>query len=189
MNVKSKAALIFLAVFGSGIAVGALSHASLMRVRVKDIMRMREAGLLVPWRRPIMDRVSLEQQDQLGEIFDKHGKRLASIHQRTRKEIDAEFAALKEEIDAVLTPEQRREFEKDLRRWPPIPPGRPRGGMFPGMRPGGWPGPGMAPSAPPDLRQPGDEGQPGEDRERPGPPPSKRDDKRPPADGSPPSRF
>ena len=193
MNVKSKAILIMLVVFSAGVAVGALSHRAVMRGRVRGIIRMREAGLLVPWRGPIMDRITPEQREPIDKIFHEHGKRLAAIHERLRKEIDAEFAAMWEEIKAVLTPEQRQELEKIVSSWPPPPfPGRPGQGMppGPGMGPGGRPpgagpgpggsGPGQPPPGGPGFRGPGGAERPGEPPGKPVPPPKKPDEKRPP---------
>jgi hypothetical protein len=127
-----------------------VTHRAVMQGRIRNIIRMREAGLLVPWRGPVMDRVDAARREPLKKIFDRHGKRLAAIHARFREELDAEFDSLREEISAVLTPEERRELEKEISRWPPPPPSdRPPGDISPGPGPRSGPfGPEARPDAP-----------------------------------------
>jgi hypothetical protein len=188
MNIKVKAAIVFAGIFAAGAAVGAVSNRAYVQGRIRHIIRMRDQGLLVPWRGPVMDRVTGEKRAALEKIFEAHGKNLAEIHARSRKEIEAEFEALWKSIETILPAEDLRRIKEDLSRWPPPPPGGGPERMGPGRGPGGPPpGPGDRPGGPGRPGEPGTygplgPGRPGgpEGPERipPPPPPLKKDGKK-----------
>jgi hypothetical protein len=175
MNIKTKAAIVFAGIFVAGAAVGALSNRAYVQGRIRHIIRMRDQGLLVPWRGPVMDRVTGEKRAALLKIFEDHGKNLADIHARSRKEVDAEFEALWKSIEAILPAEELKRIKEDLSRWPPPPPKRGPGGPPPGPgdRPGGPGRPGE-----PGMLGPGEPGGPEGPGRMPPPPPGKRAEKK-----------
>jgi hypothetical protein len=159
MNVKSKAAIVFVCIFAVGAAVGALAHRAVVHGHIRHIMRMRDAGLLVPWRGPVMDRVIGDQKKAVEKIFEDHGKRLADINAALRKDIDAEFASLWKDLEAVIPAEVMKKIKEETSHWPPPPPNRGPGGPEGGGGPGGpamlWPGgPGAGPGGPGPGKEP-----------------------------------
>ncbi|HOW84423.1 MAG TPA: hypothetical protein P5119_03615 [Candidatus Aminicenantes bacterium] len=165
MNTKSKAVLVFAGIFIAGVAAGALCDRAVVRGSIRHIIRQRDQGLLVPWRNPVLDRVSGEKRAELDKIFRAHGKNLAAIHDRTRQEIDADFEALWKDIAAVVPADVLAKLKENMRQFPPPPPGMGPGGLGPDRRgPGGPGGPGaMGPGGPgnPGEMGPGGPGEPG----------------------------
>ncbi len=128
MSIKLKIALRITITLVIGIAIGVMLNRALVQRRIKNILLMRAAGFIAPSPERILKPTGPEQDQLIKEIFDKHGRRLADIHLRFSSEIQAEIKSLQEELAPVLTPEQRRMFEKML-------PGPPR---FPNREPSGF---------------------------------------------------
>ena len=59
-----------------------------------------------------------DQKSQVQKIVDSHRTRIESIMGPVRPEIRKELDATNAEIEKVLTPDQRAEFEKMLKRMP-----------------------------------------------------------------------
>jgi len=82
-----------------------------------------------------------QQQDQLREILTDARREGEMLRQRLRPEVEAQMERTRKRIEAILTPEQKREFERlhaEHRHWadrfflePPPPPDE---GMPPGRR-------------------------------------------------------
>ena len=132
MNVKRKYyAFLFIALV-IGIAIGALLNRAIMQRQVKRIMEIRAAGLLVDDVQRFLKPITTEQQLLIQKIIEKHAQALSQIHERFSTEIEAAFKSLKAELDPVLTPEQKKEFEKMIPGRPPVFPRGRRG--FPPRR-------------------------------------------------------
>jgi Spy/CpxP family protein refolding chaperone len=136
MNVRWKVGLHIMITLVIGIVIGAMLNRALVQRWIREALTMRGAGLRVPGAERMLKPTSPEQEAKIQAILDKHAQRLSQIHQRYGKELEAAFKSLKDEIDPVLTPEQRAQFEKMI---PGPPPDRGRAGGFPG----GWPPGGM----------------------------------------------
>ena len=157
MSVKWKIVLHVVVVLIIGIVIGALLNRALVQKRIKDMLTMRGAGLRVPRPERILKPLDAEQETKIQAVLDKHAQRLSEIHQRFNSEINAAFKSLKDEIDPILTPEQKKVFEKMIPGPPPAFGRPPRARGWPPRSPGGQPGfPGQAPGAPG-----GPEGPPG----------------------------
>jgi Spy/CpxP family protein refolding chaperone len=96
-----------------------------------------------------------DQQKQVEQAFERGAERLEKFRTATREQFDTLKKQLDDDIDRVLTPEQRVKHqamrEEERRRRPPPPGGRGPGGPG-GPPPGGSPGPppsGLPPSGPP----------------------------------------
>jgi len=61
------------------------------------------------------------QAQQLDTVLREHWERLSAIRAEVQPRVDAEFEALRREVEAVLTPEQaaqwREEFERKRQHW------------------------------------------------------------------------
>jgi len=124
MNVKKKFLSYLSVTFIIGIAIGALLNRAVLRRQVQRVMEIRAAGLLVHDAQRFIKPTTADQQLIIQKIIEKHAQSLTQIHDRFGTEIETEFKSLKAELDPVLTPEQKRQFEKMI---PGRPPGPPRG--------------------------------------------------------------
>jgi DNA-binding MarR family transcriptional regulator len=122
MNIKWKIAIHIAATLIIGILIGALLNRTLVHRRIRGMLEMRTAGLLAPRPERNLKPVSPEQEKRIREILDSHAERLAEIHKRFDGEIQSAFKSLKQEIDPILTPEQRDQFKRMI----PGPPRFPR---------------------------------------------------------------
>jgi hypothetical protein len=171
MSVKWKIVLHVVVVLIIGIVIGALLNRALVQKRLRDMVVMRGAGLREPRPQKILRPADAAQEAKIQAVLDKHAQKLSEIHQRFNSEIDAAFKSLKEEIDPILTPEQKKAFEKMIPGRPPQfgrPPGLlggpPRPPSGPLVAPGGQPAfPGQAPGS-----RGGPEGPPGQPPGSPG---------------------
>jgi len=77
-----------------------------------------------------------KQAQQVEQLIAKHQANLEAIRRDVGPRVDAEIAALRQDIAAILTPEQRskwdRIFDEALDRWLPPPPPPPGGHGPPG---------------------------------------------------------
>lgn len=62
-----------------------------------------------------------DQTERLKTVFREHWERLSAIRAEVQPRVDAEYEEMKREVEAVLTPEQarewRQEFERKQRFW------------------------------------------------------------------------
>jgi len=107
--------LTLLVVFALGAAAGVFGERYLMHRRYRRPSQPRTPFLLLE---PVAKALALtaEQQDKLREIFKRSDERMkvldTEIHARLR-EIRAQ---LKNEVDSVLTPEQRTKLEEMIQK-------------------------------------------------------------------------
>jgi Spy/CpxP family protein refolding chaperone len=137
MNIKWKIGIHIVATLLIGILIGALLNRTLVQRRIRNVLEMRTAGLLAPRPERDLKPLSPEQEKKIREILDKHAARMSEIHQRFDSEIQAAFKSLNQEIDPILTPEQREQFKRMIPGPPPFPGRSPRG--FPPMERAGMP--------------------------------------------------
>jgi len=57
------------------------------------------------------------QKGQLQAIFEEHGKKLSDIRAEVQPSVEAEHEALRRAVEAVLTPEQAADWEKEFEKW------------------------------------------------------------------------
>jgi Spy/CpxP family protein refolding chaperone len=120
MNVKYKIAIHIAATLIIGILIGALLNRALVHRRIRGVLEMRTAGLLASRPERNLKPVSPEQEKRIREILDSHAERLAEIHKRFDGEIQSAFKSLRQEIDPILTPEQRDQFKRMIPGPPPF---------------------------------------------------------------------
>jgi hypothetical protein len=132
MNAKWKIGIHIAVTLVIGIAIGVLLNRALVGRWIRETLTMREVGLRAPGPQKALRPLAPEQEAKIQPILDQHAKRMSEIHARYRKEIEAAFKSLKDEIDPILTPEQKAQFEKFIPGPPPPMPGQRDG--FPGGR-------------------------------------------------------
>lgn len=118
MKTKYKliAALLMLVVFGLGVAAGILGE----RCVVHKKNPRAAAGRPHPpspdsWAKELG--LTQAQQDRIKEIFKKNEERMKAYRAESHTRLDELRKTLKEEIDAVLTPEQRKKNDEMIRRF------------------------------------------------------------------------
>jgi hypothetical protein len=135
MNIKTKIAGLMAVTLIAGVGIGFAVQRVLIQQRIRGIVRMGAAGRIFPspdnWLKPENE----TQKKAIREIFAKNGQKLAEIHERFRKEIDASFDALDNELDPILTPEQKKRMKEMRPKAPRFPGGGPMGGPFMGGPP------------------------------------------------------
>jgi hypothetical protein len=110
--------LSLLAVFGSGIAVGAFAYHSYSTKTVSARVDGPVKRDPQEWRRQYLEEISSRLQldpTQLGHlngILDETRARFKGLKERHKKEIDEVKAAQTEQIKSILTPAQEPEFNK-----------------------------------------------------------------------------
>jgi len=119
MSPKWKIILYLVIVLIIGIVIGAMLNRALIQKRIKNIFRTEIGSLLVRDAERVLAPMSPAQEELIRQILDKHAEKLSEIHERFGNEIQAAFKSLREEIDPLLTAEQKKQLE----------------GMFPGPPP------------------------------------------------------
>lgn len=119
MSAKWKIILYLIVTLIIGIVIGAMLNRALVQKRIKNIFKTEIGSLLVRDAERVLPPMSPEQRKLIREVLDKHAKQLSEIHERFGNEIQSAFKSLREEIDPLLTAEQKKQLE----------------GMFPGPPP------------------------------------------------------
>ena len=147
MNIKIKTTLIILITFIIGMVAGSMITQVYLKYRMKKILSMNmPAGFAAHFERIIEP--TDEQRKALREILYKYGEKISEMRQKIRQEFLPINQAMQEEMDSILTPEQKQRLEKRFF-------GRGPGGFFrpPGDRPPGPPWHGDKPPRPPWLKK------------------------------------
>jgi Spy/CpxP family protein refolding chaperone len=136
-------ALLMAVVFLSGIICGGGATAVFMVRRVRQAVQHPEErpGRNLGWIARRLD-LTPEQRREVHEIIQRHNKETQRLRESVMPRVRAEMKSLEEEIAAVLTPEQERQWRelaaRARRDWMPPAEGQGQGGG-PGPRQG--PGP------------------------------------------------
>jgi hypothetical protein len=155
MNIKIKTTLIILITFIIGMVAGSMITQAFLKYRMKKILSMNmPAGFADHFERIIEP--TDEQRKALREILYKYGEKLSKMREKIRQEFLPINKAMEEELDAVLTPGQKKRLEERFSRHAPggffrPPKDRPPGGFFrpPGDEHPGPPWHGDRPLPPP----------------------------------------
>jgi hypothetical protein len=149
MNIKIKTTLIILFTFIIGMAAGSMLTQVFFKFRMKKLLSMRAPlGFAAHFERIIQP--TDEQRNAVRKILFKYGEKIHQVGQRIREEFIPINEAMHEELNAILTPEQKKRLEERFFRRGP-------GGFFPPPGDGPprdrplspWSGP------PPDKGKPG----------------------------------
>jgi len=103
-----------LVVFVLGLALGGVGGYGLMRHRLGPPEGPQRTHIVRRLTRELD--LSTDQQARAGQIVDQLLARYKAIHDQTVPQYDAAREQARDELRAVLTPEQRQKFEAFLRR-------------------------------------------------------------------------
>jgi Spy/CpxP family protein refolding chaperone len=124
INPRTSAALLVVVAFVAGLFIGVASD-HLWFIHRHEMRRGQFGG------RQIADRLDRElhltsqQKTQIQAILDRHRARIDSIMSTVRPQMRQEIDAGNAEIEKLLTPEQREQFQHLKMRLPPHRPGPP----------------------------------------------------------------
>jgi len=120
MNVKTKTALIIILTLLIGILLGAGLHRLYLQHRLRRIVNLQRPFLMTR----MMERViqpSPKQREEIQKILRRHTQRLLDIRRDFEEKMRKEVEAIRQEIDPLLTPQQKkwleRRFPPPYRRW------------------------------------------------------------------------
>ncbi len=118
MNIKIKTTLIILITFIIGMLAGSMITQAFLKYRMKKILSMNmPAGFADHFERIIEP--TDEQRKALREILYKYGEKLSEMREKIQQEFLPINKAMEEELDAVLTPGQKKRLEERFSRHAP----------------------------------------------------------------------
>jgi Spy/CpxP family protein refolding chaperone len=113
---KILVALTLLVVFGLGVAAGYLGEKYLGHKKDKRVAASRQhAPSPEDWFNELG--LSQEQRDQIHQIFARNEERMKAYRSESRARLDELRKMLRDEINAVLTPEQKKKNDEMIRRF------------------------------------------------------------------------
>ncbi len=119
MNIKLKMTFIIVITLVLGIVIGAMVNRAISQNRIRDILSRREPARFANHFENIIE-PDAAQSKQIRNILSKHAKRISKIREKSREELQSSLKSMMEELDSILTPEQRKRLER--RRFPGYPP-------------------------------------------------------------------
>jgi Spy/CpxP family protein refolding chaperone len=109
-------ALTLLVVFGLGVAAGYLAEKYVVHKNNKRIAASRQhAPSPEDWFNELG--LTQEQRDQIRQIFDRNEERMKAYRTESRTRLGEIRKMLRDEINAVLTPEQKKKNDEMIRRF------------------------------------------------------------------------
>ena len=113
---KILVALTLLVVFGLGVAAGVLGERYIVHKSGRRVSAQRpHMPSPESWAKELG--LTKEQQDRIHEIFQKSEERMKAYRTESRARLGELRKMLKDEIDTVLTPEQRKKNDEMIRRF------------------------------------------------------------------------
>ena len=115
MDIKIKTTLIILFTFIIGMVTGAIITRAFLKYRVEKVLSMSApAGFAAHFERIIEP--TDEQREIVRKILNKYGRQMFQMRQKNLKEFLSIDQAMQEELNSILTPEQRMRLEKRFSR-------------------------------------------------------------------------
>lgn len=108
-------ALSLVVVFGLGVAAGVLGEGYWMHRADRRAASRSPMPSPEDWAK--MLGLSQEQKDKIHVIFQKNEERMKAFRTENHEKLDQLRKQLKDQIDAVLTPEQRQKNDEMIRRF------------------------------------------------------------------------
>jgi Spy/CpxP family protein refolding chaperone len=117
MKTKHKilAALLILVVFGLGVAAGVLGERYSVRKKYRrPAVERTHVPSLDAWSKELQ--LTPDQQEKIREIFKKNEERMKQYRTQGLAKLGEIRKMLKDELDAVFTPEQKKKMEEMIRQ-------------------------------------------------------------------------
>jgi Spy/CpxP family protein refolding chaperone len=120
MNIKAKTALIIIFTLIIGMIFGALISRAYMHHRIKRAFAMVNPARFIPVFEQTI-KPTPEQRDQIRKIIRRHAKTVSELQNNLREGMESSFESLRKDLDAVLTPGQKKHLRELIRNRPPWP--------------------------------------------------------------------
>ncbi len=117
MSNKAKSALLLVLVLILGVFIGMQGTLAYMRLQVRDVRWERPGPPIQPMLEHIIQPTP-EQRKELEEIIDRYAERLQHLSLDYRQETRALLDSMQQEIEPLLTEEQKQRLEERRRRRP-----------------------------------------------------------------------
>jgi len=131
MNTRSKTTFIILGTFLLGLIAGALVNRSLTQYRIRRILSQRRPTAFINFYERILEPTP-EQATEIKKILDHHASENSKLRQDFFDATQKSLSALLEELEPLLTEEQRKRLSDALEHPPWGGPGPPPNSMFMG---------------------------------------------------------
>jgi len=116
MSLKCKTTLIIVITLIIGILIGTFLVAPpIARQRIRKIAKMRHREGFIRGLEQLIEPTDA-QQDSIRIILVRYGERFEGVFERQRKEIIALMDSLRQQLDPILTDEQKARLERVARR-------------------------------------------------------------------------
>jgi Spy/CpxP family protein refolding chaperone len=112
---KILVALTLLVVFGLGVAAGVLGERYVVHKQYRRVSSQKQhAPSLEAWAKELG--LTPDQQAKIREIFKKNEERMKAYREEGLGKLREVRKALRDELDAVFTPEQKKKMEEMIRQ-------------------------------------------------------------------------
>jgi len=119
MNLKLKITLIIIVTLIIGVVIGAMAHRAYLQNRIRRTFAWGNPNRFgAVYERMI--RPKANQSEQIRKILARHAQNISKIRDDYRQKIESEFEAIREEINPLLTPEQKRRLSQFFPRLLPF---------------------------------------------------------------------
>ena len=114
MSTRTKTILILVATLVVGILLGVLGSGAAANKRERDLVELRSERGLANRIESNLSSLTDEQRREVRKIVESHAPVMDSLRLRHRDEIFDHMASMRQELAAVLTPEQIRAIERRI---------------------------------------------------------------------------
>jgi len=111
MDIKVKTTLVILFTFIIGMVAGSMLTQAFFKYRMKKVLSMRGPEGFANHFERIIDPTP-EQREAVRKILYKYGKKLAEEGEKIREQFRSNHEAINKELEAILTPEQKKRLEE-----------------------------------------------------------------------------
>jgi hypothetical protein len=115
MTTRSKTTFIILGTLIIGMVIGALASGMWRQKRIEKFDRMQPRRQFIETIENIIKPDDV-QRKAIEKVLEKHFEHVAKIRERHEQEMMASFDSLKQELDSLLTEEQVKRLEENLKK-------------------------------------------------------------------------
>jgi hypothetical protein len=111
MNVRAKISFIVIITLIIGIVIGGLAYRILVQKRIEKVFLIRHPDYIAAFYERALE-LGPEQSSRVREILNQNAQTVAKIRTNFQEEVQSAHEALREELDPLLTPEQKQRLER-----------------------------------------------------------------------------